>query len=107
MPADDIVAKKIPVMGVVVMAGQAPAFGPENIVPVVNRLADQFDQLGIGELVRERARSNLELAEQLRHARRQRTLRRARLMERKAEHRMIQAWRRAAELRARIESPDG
>lgn len=59
------------------------------------------------QLVRERARSNLELAEQLRHARRQRTLRRARRMERKAEHRMIQAWRRAAELRARIESPDG
>ena len=53
MPADDIVAKKIPVMGVVVMAGQAPAFGPENIVPVVNRLADQFDQLGIGDRVKE------------------------------------------------------
>ena len=69
MPADDIVAKRIPVLGVVVIAGQAPAFSPENIVPVVNRLADQFDQLGIGELVRERARSNLELAEQFQRAR--------------------------------------
>jgi DNA-binding transcriptional MerR regulator len=46
VPADDIVAKTIPAMGVVVIAGQAPAFGPENIVPVVNRLAEQFDQLG-------------------------------------------------------------
>jgi hypothetical protein len=26
-------------MGVVLITGQAPAFGPENIVPVVNRLA--------------------------------------------------------------------
>jgi hypothetical protein len=33
MPADDIVAKAIPAMGVVVIAGQAPAFGPESIVP--------------------------------------------------------------------------
>ena len=53
MPADDIVAKKIPAMGAVVIAGQAPAFGPENIVPVVNRLAEQFDQLGIHDRVKE------------------------------------------------------
>jgi DNA-binding transcriptional MerR regulator len=53
MPADDIVAKKIPAMGVVVIAGQAPAFGPENIVPVVNRLAAQFDELGIHDRVKE------------------------------------------------------
>ena len=53
MPADDIVAKKIPAMGVVVIAGQAPAFGPENIVPVVNRLAARFDELGIHDLVKE------------------------------------------------------
>jgi len=53
MPADDIVAKAIPAMGVVVIAGQAPAFGPENIVPVVNRLAEQFDQLGIHDRVKE------------------------------------------------------
>jgi len=53
MLADDIVAKTIPAMGVVVIAGQAPAFGAENIVPVVNRLAGQFDQLGIGDRVKE------------------------------------------------------
>jgi len=53
MPADDIVAKTIPAIGVVVIAGQAPAFGPENIVPVVNRLAEQFDQLGLCDLVQE------------------------------------------------------
>jgi DNA-binding transcriptional MerR regulator len=39
MPADDIMAKTIPAIGVVVIAGQAPGWGPENIVPVVNRLA--------------------------------------------------------------------
>ena len=53
MPADDIVAKTIPAMGVVVIAGQAPAFGAENIVPVVNRLAGQFDQLEIHDRVKE------------------------------------------------------
>jgi DNA-binding transcriptional MerR regulator len=53
MPADDIVAKTIPAMGVVVLAGQAPAIGAENIVPVVNRLAGQFDQLGIHDRVKE------------------------------------------------------
>jgi DNA-binding transcriptional MerR regulator/effector-binding domain-containing protein len=51
MPADDIVMKKIPAMGVVAIAGSAPAFGPENIVPVVNASAGQFDQLGIRGLV--------------------------------------------------------
>lgn len=58
------------------------------------------------QLAAERTRSNLELAWRLRHSRRQRTLRRARRMEQKAERRMIQAWRRAAELRTRIESLD-
>jgi DNA-binding transcriptional MerR regulator len=53
MPADDIVAKKIPAMGAVVLAGQAPGFGPENVVPVVNRLAAELDQLGIHDLVKE------------------------------------------------------
>jgi hypothetical protein len=53
MPADDIVIKKVPAMGVVVIAGNAPAFGPANIVPVVNHLAGQFDQLGIGDRVKE------------------------------------------------------
>jgi DNA-binding transcriptional MerR regulator len=39
MPADDIVAKTIPAMGVVAIAGRAPGFGPANIVPVVNQPA--------------------------------------------------------------------
>jgi DNA-binding transcriptional MerR regulator/effector-binding domain-containing protein len=53
MPADDIVVKKIPAMGVVVLAGHAPAFGAENIVPVVNQLYEQFDQLKIRDQVQE------------------------------------------------------
>jgi DNA-binding transcriptional MerR regulator len=52
MPADDIVVKKLPAIGVVVIAGPAPAFGPENIVPVVNRAWEQFSQLRIRELVK-------------------------------------------------------
>ena len=52
MPADDIVVKKIPAMGVVAIAAPAPAFGAENIVPVVSRSAEQFDQLGIRGLVK-------------------------------------------------------
>ena len=51
MPADDIVVKKLPAMGVVVIAEPAPAFGPDNIVPVVNRAEEQFRQLRIHELV--------------------------------------------------------
>ena len=58
----------------------------------------------VEQLASDRIRGNLELAEQLRRSRRQRALRRARRMEHKAERRMIQAWRRAAELRTRIES---
>jgi hypothetical protein len=58
------------------------------------------------QLAEERTRGNLELAWRLRHSHRQRTLRRARRMEQKAERRMIQAWRRAAEVRTRIESLD-
>jgi DNA-binding transcriptional MerR regulator/effector-binding domain-containing protein len=53
MPADDIVVKKIPAMSVVAIAGSAPAFGPANIVPVVNRLEELFDRLGIRERVKE------------------------------------------------------
>jgi DNA-binding transcriptional MerR regulator/effector-binding domain-containing protein len=52
MPADDIVVKKVPAMGVVAITAPAPAFGAENIVPVVNASAEQFDQLGIRRLVR-------------------------------------------------------
>ena len=53
MPADDIIVKTIPAMGVVVLAAPAPGFGPKNIVPVVNQLREQFDQLGIAERVKE------------------------------------------------------
>lgn len=58
------------------------------------------------ELAAERTRSNQELAEQLRYSRRLRILRRARRMERRAERRMVQAWRRAAELRGPAEPAD-
>ena len=58
------------------------------------------------QLASERSRGNQELAWRLRHSRRQRTLRRARRIEQKAERRLIRAWRRAAEVRTRIESLD-
>jgi DNA-binding transcriptional MerR regulator/effector-binding domain-containing protein len=53
MPADDIVAKTISATGAVVIAGRAPGFGAANIVPVVNQLVAQFDQLGIHNRVKE------------------------------------------------------
>ncbi len=56
------------------------------------------------QLARERTRDSLELAEQLQHSRRLRTLRRASRMEHKAERKMFEAWRRAAELRSGLES---
>ena len=46
MPADDIVAKVIPAIGVVALAGRARDSG-RNVVPVVNQLEAQLDQLGI------------------------------------------------------------
>jgi len=55
-------------------------------------------------LARERTRSYLEEAERLRYSRRLRTLRRARRLEHRAERRMIEAWRRAAELRGALEN---
>jgi hypothetical protein len=58
------------------------------------------------ELAAERTRSNIELAQQLKYSRHLRLLRRARRMERRAERRMIAAWRRAAELRSALESVD-
>jgi hypothetical protein len=57
------------------------------------------------QLARERTRSHLEQAEQLRASRRLRTLRRASRLEHKAERRLLDAWRRAAELRG-AESAD-
>ena len=55
------------------------------------------------QLARERTRGNLEQAEQLRYSRRLRALRRARRLEHRAERRMIEAWRRAAELRESVD----
>ena len=60
----------------------------------------------VQELATEESRSKMALAEQLRPSRRLLTLRRARRMEHKAERRMIEAWRRAAELRGTLESAD-
>lgn len=45
------------------------------------------------ELVSERTRSHLELAEEIRWARRLRALSKARRAERKAERRMVEVWR--------------
>ena len=56
------------------------------------------------QLARERTRSYLEEAERLRYSRRLRTLRRARRLEYRAERRMVEAWRRAAELRGAVEN---
>jgi hypothetical protein len=57
----------------------------------------------VEELATEECRSKIELAEQLRPSRHLLTLRRARRIEHKAERRMIEAWRRAAELRGTLE----
>jgi hypothetical protein len=56
------------------------------------------------QLARERTRSMLDEAERLRYARRLRILRRASRLEHRAERRMAEAWRRAAELRGALES---
>jgi DNA-binding transcriptional MerR regulator/effector-binding domain-containing protein len=52
MPADDITVKKLPALGVAVITAQVPAYGPENVVPAVNRLREQFDRLEIPRLVK-------------------------------------------------------
>ena len=57
-------------------------------------------------VVRERTRSRLQEAEQLRYSRRLRALRRACRLENRAERRMVAAWRRAAELRSTLETAD-
>ncbi len=49
-------------------------------------------------LASEQTRDRRERAEQLRPARKLRTLRRARRLELKAERRMVEAWRRSADL---------
>jgi hypothetical protein len=57
-------------------------------------------------LARERVRSRLQEAQQLRYTRRLRALRRASRLEHRAERRMIDAWRRSAELRNALETAD-
>ena len=57
-------------------------------------------------LARERMRTNIQEAEQLRFARRMRALRRASRLESRAERRMVDAWRRASELRGALETAD-
>ena len=57
-------------------------------------------------LARERMRTNLQEAEQLRFSRRMRALRRASRLESRAERRMVDAWRRAAKLRGALEIAD-
>ena len=57
-------------------------------------------------LARERTRSRLQDAQQLRYTRRLRALRRASRLEDRAERRMVQAWRRAAEIRSALETAD-
>jgi hypothetical protein len=57
-------------------------------------------------LARERARGYLDEAHRLRYSRRLRALRRVRRLESRAERRMVQAWRRAAELRGALEIAD-
>ncbi len=57
-------------------------------------------------LARERMRSRLQEAQQLRYSRRLRALRRASRLEHRAERRMVEAWRRSAELRSTLETAD-
>ena len=58
------------------------------------------------ELAAQRARDFRAAAEQSRRVRQLCALRRARRLEHRAERRLIEAWRRAAEVRARLESAD-
>jgi hypothetical protein len=57
-------------------------------------------------LARERTRSRIQEAQQLRYSRRLRALRRASRLEVRAERRMVQAWRRAADIRSTLETAD-
>jgi len=57
-------------------------------------------------LARERTRSYLEEAQRMRYSRRLRALRRASRLESRAERRMVEAWRRAADLRSTMEIAD-
>jgi DNA-binding transcriptional MerR regulator len=52
MPADDIMVKKVPALGVVAIGASAPGYDPEHVVTPVNRSRVQFDELGIPGLVK-------------------------------------------------------
>jgi len=54
-------------------------------------------------LANQKVRSTLQEAEQRRYSRRLASLNRARRLELKAERRMVEAWRRAAQLRGAME----
>jgi DNA-binding transcriptional MerR regulator len=53
MSADDIVAKKIPAVGVVAIAGRSAGWATGNIVGVVNQVEAKFDELGVFDRVKE------------------------------------------------------
>ena len=53
MSADDIVAKKIPAVGVVAIAGRSPGWATASVVAAVNQVEATFDQLGIFDRVKE------------------------------------------------------
>ena len=53
MSAHDIVAKKIPAVGVVAIAGRSPGWATASIVAAVNQVEATFDQLGIFDRVKE------------------------------------------------------
>lgn len=52
MPADDIMVKKIPALGVVAIGAPAPGYETRDVVVAVNQSRVQFDQLGILEQIR-------------------------------------------------------
>jgi len=66
----------------------------------------EWSQMHTELLARERMRSRLHEAQQLRYSRRLRALHRASRLEHRAERRMVEAWRRAAELRSALETAD-
>ena len=61
-------------------------------------------RMELERLASQRTRSTLREAERLRYGRRVQALHRAGRLEQKAERRMVEAWRRAAELRGAVES---
>src|ERR1700677_2398751 len=52
MPADDIMVKKIPSLGVVAIGAPAPGYRPDQVIPPINRSRVQFDELGIPGMIK-------------------------------------------------------